>query len=107
MDNIAPGDILQFSYVGFFQQELQIVDGSYLQVTLETDSESLDEVVVIGYGTQQRRDITGAVSVVSNKTIEELNPIKLEQALQGTAAGVNVLPSSGAPGAGININIRG
>jgi TonB-dependent starch-binding outer membrane protein SusC len=74
---------------------------------LQTDSESLDEVVVIGYGTQQRRDVTGAVSVVSSKTIDDLRPIKIEQALQGTAAGVNVLPSSGAPGAGININIRG
>lgn len=107
LENVAPGDVLQFSYVGFFPQEIQVTDGSFLQVVLQTDSESLDEVVVIGYGTQQRRDITGAVSVVSNKTIEELNPIKLEQALQGTAAGVNVLPSSGAPGAGININIRG
>ncbi len=107
LENVAPGDVLQFSYVGFIQQEVPVTDGSFLNVILQTDSESLDEVVVIGYGTQQRRDITGAVSVVSNKTIEELNPIKLEQALQGTAAGVNVLPSSGAPGAGININIRG
>ncbi|MFO7719112.1 MAG: TonB-dependent receptor [Gillisia sp.] len=107
LENVAPGDVLQFSYVGFFQQELPVRDGSFLRVMLQTDSESLDEVVVIGYGTQQRRDITGAVSVVTNKTISELNPIKLEQALQGTAAGVNVLPSSGAPGAGININIRG
>ncbi len=107
LENVAPGDVLQFSYVGFFSKEITVTGGSFLNVMLQTDSESLDEVVVIGYGTQQRREITGAVSVVSNKTIEELNPIKLEQALQGTAAGVNVLPSSGAPGAGININIRG
>ena len=50
IENIAPGDVLQFSYVGFFQQELQVTDGSFLNIILETDSESLDEVFVIGYG---------------------------------------------------------
>ncbi|MEP6261427.1 MAG: TonB-dependent receptor [Gillisia sp.] len=107
LPNVSAGEVLQFSYVGFVSQEITLTGSNFLQVTLQTDSQSLEEVVVIGYGTQQRRDITGAVSVVSGKTIEELNPIKIEQALQGTAAGVNVLPSSGAPGAGININIRG
>jgi len=107
IENISSGDVLQFTYVGFVSREITITDQRILNVSLLVDSESLDEVVVIGYGTQQRRDITGAVSIVSAKTIDELNPIKLEQALQGTAAGVNVTPSSGAPGAGININIRG
>lgn len=107
IDNVSPGDILQFSYVGFLSEELVIVDDTFLDVVMVTDSESLAEVVVIGYGTQQRKNITGAVSVVSEDVIEELNPIKVEQALQGTAAGVNVLPASGSPGAGISINIRG
>lgn len=105
--NVSMGEVVQFSYVGFITQEVTITNQNFLQIRLQADSESLEEVVVIGYGTQQRRDITGAVAVVSSQTIEELNPIKIEQALQGTAAGVNVLPSSGAPGAGININIRG
>ncbi|WP_037322125.1 TonB-dependent receptor [Salegentibacter sp. Hel_I_6] len=108
INDVSAGDILVFSYVGFLPKEIQIDENqNVLDVVLETDSEALDEVVVIGYGTQQRKDITGAVSVVSNETIEDLNPIKIEQALQGTAAGVNVTPSSGAPGAGINVNIRG
>jgi TonB-linked SusC/RagA family outer membrane protein len=108
INNITVGDVLVFSYVGFLPQEITVrKDQNVINATLETDSAALDEVVVIGYGTQQRKDITGAVSVVTNETIEELNPIKIEQALQGTAAGVNVTPSSGAPGAGININIRG
>lgn len=107
IENISSGDVLQFTYVGFVSREIAITNQRVLNVSLQIDSGSLDEVVVIGYGTQQRRDITGAVSIVSAKTIDELNPIKLEQALQGTAAGVNVTPSSGAPGAGININIRG
>ncbi|PTX44848.1 TonB-linked SusC/RagA family outer membrane protein [Christiangramia gaetbulicola] len=107
IENVSPGDVLQFSYVGFVAQEITINDQRTINVVLQTDSEALEEVVVIGYGTQQRKDITGAVSVVDNQTIDELQPIKVEQALQGTAAGVNVTPSSGAPGAGININIRG
>ncbi|MFD0977128.1 SusC/RagA family TonB-linked outer membrane protein [Salinimicrobium gaetbulicola] len=104
---VSAGDVLQFSYVGFEPREIVVKDNTFLNVVLQTDSESLAEVVVIGYGTQQRKDITGSVSVVSEDVFEELNPIKVEQALQGTAAGVNVLPSSGSPGAGISINIRG
>ena len=104
---ISPGDVIQFSYVGFTTREVTIRDNSFLNITLLTDSEALNEVVVIGYGTQQRRDITGSVSVVSEQVIEDLRPIKIEQALQGTAAGVNVLPTSGSPGADISINIRG
>ncbi len=107
IENVKIGDVLQFSYIGFLPQEVVVSGSQALKIKLLGDSESLDEVVVIGYGTQQRKDITGAVSLVSSKTIDELNPIKLEQALQGTAAGVNVTPSSGAPGAGLNITIRG
>ncbi len=108
INNITAGDVLVFSYVGFLPQEITVGENqTEINVSLKTDSAALEEVVVIGYGTQQKKDITGAVSVVSNETIEQLNPIKVEQALQGTAAGVNVTPSSGAPGAGININIRG
>lgn len=107
LENVSPGDVVTFSYVGFFPKEVTVTDNSFLQIDLLEDTEALDEVVVIGYGSQQRKDITGAVSSVSAKTIEELNPIKLEQALQGTAAGVNVTPTSGAPGAEFNITIRG
>ena len=107
VQDISSGDVLQFSYIGFQTQEITVNDQQMIDVQLLTDSEALNEVVVIGYGTQKRKDVTGAVSVVDNKTIDELQPIKVEQALQGTAAGVNVTPSSGAPGAGININIRG
>lgn len=107
LENISAGDVLQFSYVGFVTKEIDVTNDNFLQVTLQEDSEALEEVVVIGYGTQQRRDITGAVSSVSAQTIDDLKPVKLEQALQGTAAGVNVTPTSGAPGARLNITIRG
>lgn len=107
LEDISTGDVLQFSYLGFETQEVTVTDDEFLDIVLRADSEALEEVVLIGYGTQQRKKVTGAVAVVSGETIEELNPIKLEQALQGTVAGVNVVPTSGAPGAGININIRG
>src|SRR5690554_2066773 len=107
LSGVAPGEVLQFSYVGFLTRELTVEDDRFLSVVLMEDSQALEEVVVIGYGTQQRKDVTGSVSIVSEQVIEELNPIKIEQALQGTVAGVNVLPSSGAPGAGIDITIRG
>lgn len=107
LNNITPGTVLQFSYLGFITQEVEVTSDEFLNIQLVTDSEALEEVVVIGYGTQQRRDITGAVSSVSAETIDDLNPIRLEQALQGTAAGVSVTPTSGAPGAGLSITIRG
>jgi len=107
VDNISSGDILQFSYVGFVSQEITVEDQQTINVTLQTDSEALDEVVVIGYGTQQRKDITGSVSVVSDEAIRGLQPIQTTQALQGTSAGVVVTQTSGAPGASLNINIRG
>ncbi|WP_372918704.1 SusC/RagA family TonB-linked outer membrane protein [Salegentibacter sp.] len=107
ISGVSEENVLVLSYVGFETKEVPVEGESFLNIVLNSDSAALEEVVVIGYGTQQRKDITGAVSVVSSETIEEMKPIRLEQALQGTAAGVNVTPSSGAPGAGININIRG
>ncbi|SFN43531.1 SusC/RagA family TonB-linked outer membrane protein [Salegentibacter flavus] len=107
ISGVSEENVLVLSYVGFETKEIPVEGESFLNIVLNSDSAALEEVVVIGYGTQQRKDITGAVSVVSSETIEEMKPIRLEQALQGTAAGVNVTPSSGAPGAGININIRG
>ena len=74
---------------------------------METNISQLDEVVVIGYGTVKKKDVTGAVSIVDSKTISKLNPVKIEQALQGTMTGVNVTEQSGAPGAGLDIRIRG
>ena len=69
---------------------------------LEDEAKTLNEVVVIGYGSVKKKQVTGAVSVVSSKTIEALRPVKIEQALQGTVSGVNVTTQSGgAPGADI------
>ena len=64
-------------------------------------------MVVVGYGTQNKKEVTGAVAVVSSESIEKLNPVRIEQALQGQVAGVNITSQSGAPGSGSNIRIRG
>jgi len=71
------------------------------------DKQSLEEVVVVGYGTQKKKEITGAVSVVSSDVIDALKPVRIEQALQGQVAGVNIVTQSGSPGGASTINIRG
>ena len=104
----APADaILQFSFIGMKSQEIAVNGRTGINVAMEIETTGLDEVVVIGYGTQKKEDVTGAVSMVNAETIENLKPIKVEQALQGTMTGVNVTTQSGAPGAGLDIRIRG
>jgi len=107
INNVPEGATLSFSYIGFVTQEIVVTNEDSLVITLLPDVAQLDEVVVIGYGTQRKKEITGAVSVVSNETIEELKPVRVEQALQGQVAGVNITSSSGSPGAASNIQIRG
>lgn len=104
--NVAQNTILVFSYLGYETKEATVTT-AILNVSLQESSERLDEIVVIGYGTQRKKEVTGAVSVVSSEAIENLKPVRIEQALQGQVAGVNITSSSGAPGAGSNIRIRG
>jgi len=106
IENVSKGTVLVFTYLGFATKEVT-VNSSLLNVALEEGAEKLDEIVVIGYGTQRRAEVTGAVSVISNETIEDLKPTRIEQALQGQVAGVNITSSSGSPGAASNIRIRG
>ncbi|QOD60881.1 TonB-dependent receptor [Polaribacter haliotis] len=106
ISNVTTGATLVFRYLGYKETEV-LVKNATVNVSLEVEAQALDEIVVIGYGTQKRAEVTGAVSVVSNETIENLKPTRIEQALQGQVAGVNITSSSGAPGAGLNIRIRG
>lgn len=99
--------LLVFSYIGMVTQEIQVGGRNIINVVMETESFGLNEVVVIGYGTVKKKDLTGSVSVVGSKTIDKLKPIKVEEALQGTITGVNVTQQSGSPGAGIDVRIRG
>ena len=108
LKGLAAGSTVVFSYLGFKNYEYQVsASTNSLSITMQEDSKLLDEVVVIGYGTQRKREVTGAVSVVDSKTLEALQPVRIEQALQGTVSGVNVTTTSGAPGAALDIRIRG
>lgn len=103
---VPKGTTIVFSYIGFRTQEV-VVSGTKITVKMSEDSRSLEEVVVIGYGSQKKREVTGAVSVLDSKTLDILKPARIEQALQGTIAGVNVTTQSGSPGAPLDIRIRG
>ncbi len=106
ISSVPKGSILEFSYLGYKTLEV-VVDKEIINAALEESSEKLDEIVVVGYGTQRKKELTGAVSVIGSETIENLKPTRIEQALQGQVAGVNITSSSGAPGAASNIRIRG
>ena len=101
------GAVLVFSYIGFETQEVILADQKSIQIVLKPNTAALEEIVVVGYGTQRKKEVTGAVAVVGSEAIEKLNPQRVEQALQGQVAGVNITSSSGSPGSGANIRIRG
>ena len=103
----TPNATLVFSYMGYASKEINIGNHKELTVMLEEKSESLDEVVVIGYGVQKKSDITGAISSVSGKDINNVPVASPLQALQGKAAGVNIVQNTGAPGGNATIKIRG
>ena len=107
IDVSGPEDILVFSFVGLTAQEIVVGDQQYIEITMEVDISELDEIVVIGYGTKRKEDLTGSVTVVSTEDLAKSTATTLSKALQGKAAGVYIKQSSGAPGSGAAIRIRG
>ena len=99
--------VLIFSSVGMGNKEVTIGSANVMEVTLETSTKKLDEVVVIGYGTAKRGNLTTAQTSVSAKDIDKTVNTTIEQAIQGRAAGVYITQNSGQPGGGISVNIRG
>ena len=111
IENFESGLTLVFSYVGYKTLSLKIssedfLDFKNINVSLESDLSELDEIVVIGYGSQKLSDISGAVSTVTSDAIESGTPVRVEDALQGQASGVNII-SSGSPGSKPTVLIRG
>ena len=98
---------LIFSYIGFISQDIPVNAQRTINITMVEDAQSLKELVVVGYGTQRKSDLTGSVSSVKSKDIQTIATPSVEQALQGKIAGVLVTPSDGSPGAGAIIRIRG
>jgi hypothetical protein len=98
--------VLIFSFVGYMPQEVAVGSRAMIDVTLQTDDKTLEEIVVVGYGTQKRKDLTGAVGTVDSKEIKEMAVTRIDQALLGKMAGVQVKPVRGEPGAAPQIRAR-
>ncbi|MES2730542.1 MAG: SusC/RagA family TonB-linked outer membrane protein [Bacteroidota bacterium] len=107
LSNVASNAILVFSFIGYTTQEVPVGNQTTINVKLAEDIKTLSEVVVIGYGEQRKQDATGGVVALTPKDYNKGIIASPEQLLQGRAAGVQVSPASGEPGAGINIRIRG
>ena len=103
----AGSNVLVFTFVGLTSQEVNIGNRSTINVALESDVTALSEVIVTGYGTQPKREVTGAVSSVKGDAIQNLPLQSFDRALQGRASGVQVRSSNGLPGGAVNIRIRG
>ncbi|WP_319501306.1 TonB-dependent receptor [uncultured Draconibacterium sp.] len=104
----APADgTLVFSFVGFETTEVNIKGRKTVDIQLEQDAIEMEELVVVGYGTQKKRDLTGAISSVNSEDIMRNTPTDVANALQGKVSGVEVISDSGEPGAGSRIRIRG
>ncbi|MFL5748060.1 MAG: SusC/RagA family TonB-linked outer membrane protein [Niastella sp.] len=106
MIEATPKDVLQFSAVGFTSQEIKAGTGE-LNIQLKEAINQLENVIVIGYGTQKKKLVTGATSQVKGEDLAKLGNTNALQALQGQAAGVNITSTSGQPGGGFKVNIRG
>lgn len=105
--SVASTDILIFSFVGYATQQQAVGGRSIINVTMQPREEVIEDVVVIGYGTARRSDITGAVSSLGEEDFNKGVSTSPEQLLAGKVAGVQVVQSSGEPGGGISVNVRG
>jgi len=105
--NAASNATLNISYVGYVTQQVNVSGRSNINVTLVEDTNTLDDVVVVGYGTMKKSDISGSVATINREQMERKVPVNVAQALQGAAAGVMVTNQDGAPGTKSAIRIRG
>ncbi len=99
--------VLLFSFIGFETQEFTVTNQSTIDISLNPDTEQLEEVIVVGYGTVRKSDLTGSVGSLSGEDLNSQPVTSVDQGLQGRIAGVNVTNNSSAPGGGVSIKIRG
>ena len=105
--NVQPGATLVISYIGFLTQEIAVGNQSTINVTMKEDDTQLEEVVVVGYGVQKKKLVTGATVQVKGEDIAKLNTTNALTAMQASTPGVNITQSSSQPGKGFKVNIRG
>lgn len=106
ISNVKKGDVIVISFVGYAEQQI-VWDGKPMKVILKEDTETLDEVVVVGYGVQRKSSITGSIASVKSDKLKTVTTPSVANMLQGKVAGVVVTPTSGRPGAGVSIRVRG
>lgn len=107
IDNVPSGAILQVSYIGYMEQEIKVGNQTNLNIQLKEDSQSLDELVVVGYGVQKKADLSGAVATVPTEVLMDRPVVNVGQALQGSVANMNVTIGSGQATDSPSFNIRG
>lgn len=107
LNDVAANATLVYSYIGYLPKEVPINGQTVINVILQEDLQSLDEVIVVAYGTTTKKDLTGAVGVISGDDLAEFPATTIDQALQGRTAGVQIVSNSGAPGSSVVVNIRG
>ena len=107
LPNVKKGDVLLFRYLGYTNKEITIASNFNLVVELEESSQQLDEIVVVGYGTVKKEDLTGTTDLLTSKDFNKGPIVSAQSLISGKVAGVNVIAGSGAPGDGQTINIRG
>ena len=105
--NVEPKATIVISYVGYQTQEIKVDGKTHLDITIKEDNQILDEVVVVGYGTMKKSDMTGAISSVNGSDLAKRTTTNPAEALQGKIAGVNITKSGGNAGAGVSVKIRG
>ena len=105
--SVPSNAVLSFTYIGFKSQEVPVEGKTTLNVVLNEDTETLEEVVVVGYGVQKKSVVTASIAKVSADDLENKAPVRMDNALKGLAAGVDVTSSSGQPGASPRVRIRG
>ncbi|MEM9869189.1 MAG: carboxypeptidase-like regulatory domain-containing protein, partial [Bacteroidota bacterium] len=104
---VSSGEVLRFSYIGYAPQTVLVEAQQTIDIVLREDTEKLDEVVVIGYGTQKKSLLTGAISKVVNEDLDQISVSRIDEALIGQAAGVNIQNTEGEAGGAPTIRIRG
>lgn len=107
LENVASDAVLQASFIGYASQETVVAGRSQVNFKMMPDATQLDEVVVVGYGTSTVKELTGSVASVKGENLQSVNPVRIENALQGQMAGVQISSNSGSPGGSQNIRIRG
>lgn len=105
--NVDAGAVLEISYIGYLSQEIVVGNQAVINVTLREDTKALDEVVVIGYGTQKKADLTGSVANISTDDLNTQSNTTIGQALQGKIAGVDIVSQGGTPGGSTRVMVRG